>query len=101
MKKGSFGGLTREEFQRLVDSPCAQPLRTYAINVKTHGIRGGYAAQPGTGPAGETCKSCKHYTHVMHARAYRKCGLMREFWTGGPGSDIKASSPACERWERP
>jgi hypothetical protein len=58
----------------------------------------GYAWKPGTGPAGETCKTCAHYTRVQHAKVYLKCGLMRSVWTNGPGTDIKASSPACEKW---
>lgn len=59
----------------------------------------GYAALPGTGPASETCKSCKHiYRHRM-AKTYIKCDLMQRYWTGGPGSDVRAGSPACSRWE--
>lgn len=62
----------------------------------------GYAAAPGTGPAGETCRSCKHYTHTVSGarNTFRKCGLMRSAWTHGPGTDIKAGSPACSKWER-
>jgi hypothetical protein len=63
----------------------------------------GYAAPPGTGPAGETCKTCAHYTHSRNSegrgRKFPKCGLMRRLWTHGPGTDIKASSPACRKWE--
>ena len=57
----------------------------------------GYAAEPGTGPAGMTCKRCEHYyvTSATTAKSYRKCSLMRSVWTGGPGTDIKASAPAC------
>ena len=55
----------------------------------------GYAATPGSGPVGKACKQCEHYTHVHHAKAYRKCGLMKAAWTGGAGTDIKASAPAC------
>jgi len=61
----------------------------------------GYAAPPGTGPAGETCKTCAHITHKRMAKAYIKCGLMMAVWTGGPGTDIKAGSPACAKWEKP
>lgn len=61
----------------------------------------GYAALPGTGPEGETCKSCKHYTVRQFAKRYLKCGLMKAHWTSGRGSDIKASAPACRRWEKP
>lgn len=59
----------------------------------------GYAALPGSGPAGETCKSCKHYTIRQFSKSYRKCGLMEKHWTRGPGTDIRAGSPACSRWE--
>ena len=27
------------------------------------------------------------------------CGLMRKYWTNGPGTDILARSPACKKWE--
>lgn len=59
----------------------------------------GYAAQPGTGPAGETCKSCRHYVIKQMANTYRKCALRRGQWTGGAGTDVKARAPACSRWE--
>lgn len=59
----------------------------------------GYAATPGTGPSRETCKTCKHIMRKSMAKTYLKCGLMKPFWTGGPGSDIRAKSPACKQWE--
>lgn len=59
----------------------------------------GYAAIPGTGPDGETCKTCRHIYRNKMAKTYLKCSLMREHWTGGAGTDIKASAPACRRWE--
>jgi hypothetical protein len=59
----------------------------------------GYAAIPGTGPAGETCGSCAHMVRRRLGGVYRKCGLMRAQWTGGAKTDIKATSPACSRWE--
>ena len=60
----------------------------------------GYAALPGTGPPGETCKTCKHFYRHEMGKTYFKCSLMRLIWTHGPGSDIKAKSPACKRWEK-
>lgn len=59
----------------------------------------GYAARPGSGPAGETCKSCRHLERVHYAKTYRKCGLNKANWTHGPGSDVLAGSPACQLWE--
>jgi len=59
----------------------------------------GYAAIPGTGPDGETCSSCAHMVRRRLGNVYRKCGLMRAHWTSGGKTDIKATSPACSRWE--
>jgi hypothetical protein len=62
--------------------------------------RGGYAAPPGSGPAGKTCRDCAAYVSVQHnTRRYPKCARMRAHWTRGPGSDIKAASPACRLFE--
>lgn len=62
----------------------------------------GYAAMPGTGPEGEKCQTCRHKasTGNSHARVYWKCILMRNAWTGGPGTDIRMRSPACSKWEK-
>lgn len=59
----------------------------------------GYAAAPGTGPAGETCGSCQHHVERCYAKIYHKCELMRDYWTGGGATDIRVRSPACSRWE--
>jgi len=64
-------------------------------------VPNGYAARPGTGPAGETCKTCKHICRHRWSKVYLKCGMAKGLWTHGPGSDIKASSPACAKWEKP
>lgn len=55
----------------------------------------GYAFHPGTGPAGETCGSCKH---DQRHRKWHKCALNTRR-TGGRGTDILARSPACKYWE--
>ena len=60
----------------------------------------GYVSMPGTGPAGETCKTCQHIVRMVRARAYLKCDLNRARWTHGGASDIRANSPACNRWEQ-
>lgn len=59
----------------------------------------GYPAAPGTGPEKETCKTCANLCRNQMAKTYLKCGLMKQFWTGGPGTDIKARSPACSLWK--
>jgi hypothetical protein len=60
----------------------------------------GYASIPGSGPAGQTCRGCKFYTRVCGgSRFYPKCGKIPYAWTNGPGTDIKASAPACSYWE--
>lgn len=59
----------------------------------------GHAALPGTGPEGETCGSCANLARKVMARTYLKCGLMRAYWTGGTGSDVRAADAACRRWE--
>lgn len=53
----------------------------------------------GTGPAGETCRTCKHLCHTGHDGKYLKCGLCREMWTHGPATDLRARWPACAKWE--
>lgn len=60
----------------------------------------GHAAPPGTGPKGETCRTCLHYTVKQMSKAYRKCALTKTRWTGGPGTDIRAKDPACAKWEK-
>jgi hypothetical protein len=72
-----------------------QSERAQAMD-KARRLKGLYAALPGTGPEGETCGSCKH---IFRVPRYRKCGLCRSKWTGGPGTDIKARAPACSKWE--
>lgn len=61
--------------------------------------RGLYAALPGTGPAGETCRTCGNLNGHTMSRRYYKCLLTRAKWTGGAGSDVKVRSPACSKWK--
>lgn len=63
-------------------------------------VKGLYAAMPGTGPAGETCRSCDNLSGKLQSRRYYKCGLTRAKWTGGPGTDVKVRSPACSKWAK-
>ena len=59
----------------------------------------GYAAPPGTGPEGETCRSCRHLARVRYSRTFLKCELNRAAWTKAPWTDIRAGSPACRKWQ--
>lgn len=54
----------------------------------------------GTGPPGETCKSCTSCVRIKwHDKTYHKCKLMEKYWTHGGGSDIKLKWDACKSWE--
>jgi len=58
----------------------------------------GKAAPQGTGPKGETCRTCDHsirWNH--HGRKYWKCDLVKR--THGPGTDIRLKWAACRYWE--
>lgn len=60
----------------------------------------GYADKPGTGPAGETCKSCKHsYRGGTGQRGFPKCELTRACHTSSRRTDILMRAPACSKWE--
>lgn len=82
--------MNREEIEACLRAQVAPP------SVKP---RGGYAAVPGTGPEGETCKTCRHLFRRKMSHVYLKCKLMERQWTRGTASDIKAKTPACARWE--
>ena len=60
----------------------------------------GYAAAPGTGPLGETCRTCKHcFDSGAHShRIFYKCGLSR-CQSRTKNGDVSTRSPACAKWE--
>lgn len=57
----------------------------------------GYAARPGGGPEGETCRTCRHRAGLLGR--FAKCRLARAKWTNSRSSDILLRAPACEKWE--
>ena len=61
----------------------------------------GHAAPPGTGPAGETCKTCQHKrrTESGSGKVFYKCGLMEHGWSHSYGTDIRLRDAACRQWE--
>jgi len=85
------------KLQALRDAPVSAGSSPVGM-VGKPGVSRGYAAPPGTGPAGETCQSCKHYVVSPTSYRFRKCFLSHELWTGGRGTDIKARAPACSKW---
>lgn len=80
------------DVQALMDAPITGPKKRKPT------LPRGHAALPGTGPAGETCKTCAHLERVEFAKTYLKCGKMRAHWTGGPGTDVRAKDAACSNW---
>jgi len=60
----------------------------------------GYPATPGTGPDGETCKTCKFKTRFQSGKVWYKCKKMYDHWSHGTGTDIKMGAPACSYWEK-
>jgi hypothetical protein len=104
--RGSYageGGVTAKDlFGNLVDfeALARQPL-THAKRKRMPTVPHGHYFTPGTGPAGETCGSCKHLTRRHFSKAYLKCGLNESKWTGGPGSDVRAKDAACKYWTAP
>lgn len=83
-----------------MDWPTNEEFFAIRNRVRPKAKRGGYAATPGTGPPGETCKTCAHKTYRGGVKSpYIKCALMRAYWTHGPGTDIKAGAAACSKWK--
>lgn len=61
----------------------------------------GYAAPPGTGRAGETCKTCRYKRTASTGRkSWIKCYHPLAYRSNCTATDIKASAPACKHWER-
>jgi hypothetical protein len=76
---------------------------TIGGDVHTATVRGkhyvqprGYYYHPGTGPADQTCGSCRH---CVRSSRWAKCGLNEARWTHSRTTDILTRSPACKYWE--
>ena len=74
------------------------PSERKALNKKAP-KRKGHPRTPGTGPDGESCKTCEHLVRRQLSKTYLKCGLMRDNWSGGAATDVKAGDSACEKWK--
>lgn len=62
---------------------------------KFSGNPAAYAGRPGGGPEDKTCADCEHFERRLGG--YFKCGLIRA--THSESTDIRAGTPACERFE--
>ena len=76
------------------------PEERRQLRIKLRTKKTGHIAPPGTGPEGETCKTCKHLYRKSMAKTYLKCGLNSAKWTGGGGTDVRANDPACREWTK-
>lgn len=55
-----------------------------------------HPAKPGTGPAGQTCRTCANRCRVEGGtKIYQKCGLLKAAWTKGPATDLHCRDAAC------
>lgn len=97
-------GLEVGEPGAAMDIPTREPLVLEA-NPKVRGKHyvepRGYAARPGTGPEGKTCRDCGNYVRLESGsgKSFPKCGLAERRWTSGRGSDILAKAPACSMFK--
>jgi hypothetical protein len=87
----------QEDLFALANGPMLTPGQRKQLSTRSK--KHGHAAAPGTGPAGETCGSCKYLAANRLARTYYKCDLMRVRWTGGYGTDVRVRDAACAKWE--
>lgn len=94
MTKDLFGVEIKERF-----GPDGKPYQVGQSGKRRSPTPRGYGGKPGTGPAGETCGSCKHCYRKKLAKTYLKCEKAA-FWTGGRGTDILARTAACNKWEK-
>ena len=65
-----------------VDAPLRNPNRSaFALPTKRTKKDAAHAAPPGTGPEGETCKSCLHIYRNRLSKVYLKCVAGRGYFS--------------------
>lgn len=82
----------------LFGNPIEPPKLTGYGKPKRNETARGYGGTPGKGPAGHFCRDCRHLCRKHMSKTYLKCWLVHKTWSGGPKTDIRAKSPACENW---
>lgn len=61
----------------------------------------GYPEPPGSGPPGETCRTCEHRMKLRAGnKKFYKCDKNRHRWGNSTASDIVLKTPACRLWEQ-
>lgn len=84
--------------QALLDAPMTARRAKVVDRIRKGGPRG-YAAMPGTGPVGQTCRQCVHKISVWGGtKRFQKCALYPNR-TNGVASDIRVNSLACSLFE--
>lgn len=91
--------MSKIDLQALADGPMMTPAQKQALQRKT--AKHGHAAAPGSGPASESCKTCRNLARneMRGGRVFLKCALRKAQWTGGYGTDVRAKDPACSKWQ--
>lgn len=90
--------MSQDDLMALMNAPAMTPAERKRMKRRAENVARGYAYHPGTGPAGETCKTC---AHCVEFRRWKKCRKAKAIWTGSRRTDILVGSPACKYWEAP
>lgn len=80
------------------DELALMTLPPSALAARRKSNKRGHASPPGTGPKGESCKTCAHVVRKGMSKTYLKCGIMRAHWTGGGATDVRSGDAACSQW---
>lgn len=83
----------------LVDAPPMTPAERKRMQRRAGEIPRGHAAPPGTGPEGESCRTCAHLVRITRSKAWHKCAASRRIWTHSRRTDVRVSDPACSFWQ--
>lgn len=66
---------------------------------RAYEIPKGHAWTPGSGPAGETCGTCRHRRFFKQSRAWYKCAKNESAWSHARHTDIRLRDAACKFWQ--
>ena len=74
------------------------PFGSRPVGVSPLKLKRGYPDFPGTGPAGETCRTCGNRRVYGLGSGERKAGKCALTDTRSKTTDTNQHSPACSRW---